>query len=162
MTKTIVGAVVVSVLGLGGAALRAQDGQWPMYSGAYNSHRFSPLTQIDTGNVARLRPLWVYQPPGTGSVECTPIVVNGVMYVTSGPTSVSALDLKSGAQHQPEQAIEVLHVPIAAEREATLPEAERLEEDPIVEGLGALQGTHREVEVIDPDDLGGHVSPPTI
>jgi len=57
---------------------------------------FSPLRQIAVDNVARLRPVWVYQPPGTGSIECTPIVADGVMYVTSGPTSVVALDLRSG------------------------------------------------------------------
>ena len=89
-------AHVALALVFGGATLAAQGGQWLMYSGGYNSHRFSPLTQITPDNVARLRPVWVYQPPGTGSLECTPIVANGVMYVTSGPTSVSALDLKSG------------------------------------------------------------------
>ena len=83
-----IGAVCVPLL--------AQDGQWPMYSGNYSSHRFSPLTQIAVDNVSRLKPVWVYQPPGVGSVECTPVVANGVMYVTSGPTSVVALDLKSG------------------------------------------------------------------
>ena len=60
-----------------------------MYSGSYSSHRFSPLTQITPENVAQLRPVWVYQPPGTGSVESTPVVANGVMYVTSGPTMVA-------------------------------------------------------------------------
>ena len=44
----------------------------------------------------KLRPVWAYQPPGTGSIESTPVVVNGVMYVTAGPTMVAALDLKSG------------------------------------------------------------------
>jgi alcohol dehydrogenase (cytochrome c) len=87
--------VVVAVV-LGVVPLLAQDGQWLTYSGGYNSHRFSPLRQIAVDNVARLRPVWVYQPPGTGSIECTPIVANGVMYVTSGPTSVHALDLRSG------------------------------------------------------------------
>jgi alcohol dehydrogenase (cytochrome c) len=71
-------------------------GQWLTYSGSYQSHRFSPLTQISTENVGRLRPLWVYQPPGTGSLEGTPVVADGVMYVTSGPASVIALDLRSG------------------------------------------------------------------
>ena len=56
----------------------------------------SPLAQISTDNVAKLRPAWVYQPPGMGSIESTPVVANGVMYVTSGPTMVVALDLKSG------------------------------------------------------------------
>ena len=78
------------------APLLAQEGQWLMYSGTYSSHRFSPLQQITTANVARLRPVWVYQPPGTGSIEATPVVANGVMYVTAGPTIVAALDLKSG------------------------------------------------------------------
>ena len=81
---------------LAGAPLLAQEGQWPMYSGSYSSQRFSPLKQISTDNVAKLRPAWVYQPPGTGSVEATPVVANGIMYVTSGPTMVAALDLKSG------------------------------------------------------------------
>jgi alcohol dehydrogenase (cytochrome c) len=74
----------------------AQEGQWTMYSGSYSSHRHSPLTQLTPDNVAKLRPVWVYQPPGFGSVEATPIVANGVMYVTSGPTMVAALDLRSG------------------------------------------------------------------
>src|ERR1700738_1721240 len=74
----------------------AQDGQWLTYSGSSSSHRFSPLTQISSANVGRLRPVWVYQPPGTGSLETTPVVAGGVMYVTSGPTNVAALDLKSG------------------------------------------------------------------
>ncbi|HYU79546.1 MAG TPA: PQQ-binding-like beta-propeller repeat protein, partial [Vicinamibacterales bacterium] len=73
-----------------------EAGDWLMYSGSYASHRFSPLTQISTENVARLKPLWVYQPPGAGSLEGTPIVADGVMYVTSGPATVVALDVRSG------------------------------------------------------------------
>jgi alcohol dehydrogenase (cytochrome c) len=74
----------------------ASNGEWFTYSGTYNGHRFSPLSQITVENVARLRPVWVYQPPGTGPLEGTPIVVDGMMYVTSGPASVVALDLRSG------------------------------------------------------------------
>src|SRR5204862_4023204 len=61
-----------------GRILTAQSGDWLMYSGSYSSHRFSPLAQITTENVARLKPAWVYQPAGTGSLETTPVVVNGV------------------------------------------------------------------------------------
>lgn len=75
---------------------QAVDGQWLMYSGSFSSHRFSPLTEITTGNVAHLRTMWVYQPPGTGTLETTPVVANGVMYATAGPTSISALDVKTG------------------------------------------------------------------
>lgn len=78
------------------APLLAQEGQWLMYSGAYTSHRFSPLRQISVETVSHLGPVWVYQPPGTGSIEATSAVANGVMYVTAGPTIVAALDLKSG------------------------------------------------------------------
>src|SRR5262249_40351239 len=87
--------VVAAVMTLS-AALVAQSGDWLMYSGSYSSHRFSPLTELTPDNVAKLRPVWVYQPPGTGSLEATPVVVNGVMYVTSGPAMVAALDLRSG------------------------------------------------------------------
>src|SRR5262245_45196161 len=72
------------------------DGRWLTYSGSYRSEHFSPLKEISTTNVAGLRPVWVYQPPGTGSLEATPIVAHGMMYVTSGPATVVALDLKTG------------------------------------------------------------------
>jgi len=74
----------------------AEPGQWLMYSGSYRSERFSSLTQISAENVGRLRPVWIYQPPGAGSLEMTPVVADNVMYVTSGPASVVALALKSG------------------------------------------------------------------
>src|SRR2546425_10378899 len=74
----------------------AEPGQWLMYSGSYRSERFSSLTQISTENVGRLRPVWDYQPPGTGSLETTPVVADNIMYVTPGPASVTALALKDG------------------------------------------------------------------
>jgi alcohol dehydrogenase (cytochrome c) len=91
-----VAAVVMWLAPLPAQTSGEQDGQWLMYSGSYSSHRFSPLRQITPENVARLRPLWVYQPQGSGSLETTPLVAGSVMYVTSGPTAVAALDLKSG------------------------------------------------------------------
>src|SRR5256885_349925 len=73
------------------------EGQWLMYSGSYRSDRFSPLAQISPDNVKRLHPVWLYQPPATGALEVTPVVVDGLMYVTAGmPATVVALDLKSG------------------------------------------------------------------
>ena len=78
------------------AADAIRKGEWHTYSGTFDSHRHSPLTQISTTNVASLRPAWLYQPPGTGPLEGTPIVADGAMYVTSGPASVVAVSLKSG------------------------------------------------------------------
>jgi alcohol dehydrogenase (cytochrome c) len=69
--------------------------EWQTYSGAHSGQRFSPLAQITTSNITRLRTAWVYQPPGTFSLEGTPIVSGGIMYVTSGPANVVALDPKS-------------------------------------------------------------------
>ena len=90
-------ATVVAQVSSSRLANNATDaGNWLMYSGTYAAHRFSPLDEISTSNVSRVKPLWVYQPPGVGSLEGTPIVADGVMYVTSGPASVSALDLRSG------------------------------------------------------------------
>src|SRR5262245_306429 len=77
-------------------AQTSSDGNWTTYSGSLSAHRFSTLQQISPSNVARLRPRWVYQPPGTGTLETTPLVVNGVMYVTWGPTAAAALDVHSG------------------------------------------------------------------
>src|SRR5436190_18072517 len=75
----------------------SDDGQWSSYSGSYRSERFSPLRQISRENVKRLRPLWLYQPAGAGTLEVTPVVADGVMYVTTGaPATVVALDLRSG------------------------------------------------------------------
>jgi alcohol dehydrogenase (cytochrome c) len=72
------------------------EGNWLMYSGTYAGHRFSPLDQVTTDNVSRLKAMWAYQPPGAGPLEGTPVVADGVMYVTSGPAVVVALDLRSG------------------------------------------------------------------
>jgi hypothetical protein len=63
---------------------------------SYQAHRFSPLAQITPQNVARLRPAWVYQIEGRGRFESSPLVVDGIMYVTEPPTKVTALDARTG------------------------------------------------------------------
>jgi quinoprotein glucose dehydrogenase len=65
--------------------------------------RYSQLDQINRGNVRRLRPIWTYH---TGelegrvgkTIECTPIVIDGVMYVTTGYLRVVALDAATGKE----------------------------------------------------------------
>ncbi len=68
---------------------------WLTYSGNFASHRFSLLDQIDTATVKNLRVSWVYQ-TSPGLVETTPIVVDGVMYITEPPSTVTALDTRTG------------------------------------------------------------------
>src|SRR5947208_14518840 len=74
----------------------SEPASWLTYSGNYEAHRFSALTQLTPANVAGLKPLWIYQAPETGTVETTPIVVDGVMYVAEPPTIVTALDVRTG------------------------------------------------------------------
>ena len=100
MRRTVAALGAVLLLAVGTAAQRdaasSSPGDWPTYSGTFHAHRYSPLAQITTGNVERLRPVWMYQPAGTGALEGTPIVTNGVMYITSGPANVAAVSVKSG------------------------------------------------------------------
>jgi alcohol dehydrogenase (cytochrome c) len=67
-----------------------------MYGGDYFSSRFSPLTQITPANAKNLSLSWVYQSAVSGSWESTPLVVDGIMYVTQRPNDVVALDAATG------------------------------------------------------------------
>jgi alcohol dehydrogenase (cytochrome c) len=72
-----------------------EPGNWLTYSGDYRSHHYSTLDQITADNVHRLRAKWIYQ-MHRQKVETTPIVVDGVMYVTRPPSDVMALDAETG------------------------------------------------------------------
>jgi len=69
---------------------------WLTYSGNYSSTRFSELTQITPGNVRNLKLQWVYQSPVAGNWQTSPIVVDGVMYITQRLNDVIALDALTG------------------------------------------------------------------
>ena len=69
---------------------------WLTYSGNFQSHRFSSLTQINKTNVAQLKPVWVYQMRDPGKVETTPLVVDGILYISEKPHVVTALDGRTG------------------------------------------------------------------
>ncbi len=76
----------------------AQEPQnWLTYSGNYSGQRYSPLNQVTTGNVNRLQVEWVLQTYTTESFETTPLVVDGVMYLTIGPNIVKAIDARTQA-----------------------------------------------------------------
>jgi alcohol dehydrogenase (cytochrome c) len=70
---------------------------WPTYHGNPGANRYSTLTQIDRGNVARLAPKWIFPLPNAAQVENTPLVVEGLMYV-SNANECWALDAGSGRQ----------------------------------------------------------------
>ena len=68
---------------------------WVTYGGTYTSQRYSQLTQVTAANASRLHAKWVYHVEGTTELEPTPIVANGVMYI-SGFNRVDALDARTG------------------------------------------------------------------
>ncbi|HTL02411.1 MAG TPA: PQQ-binding-like beta-propeller repeat protein, partial [Vicinamibacterales bacterium] len=69
---------------------------WLTYGGDYFSNRYSTLTQITPANVKSLGLAWAYQSPTSGSWETTPLVVDGIMYLTQRPNDVVALDAVTG------------------------------------------------------------------
>ena len=74
----------------------SEPGNWLTYSGNYSAQRYSRLNQINSTNVRRLQPLWVYQARETGGFESSPLVVDGVMYVSEPASGVTALDTLTG------------------------------------------------------------------
>jgi alcohol dehydrogenase (cytochrome c) len=80
--------------------LKAADepGNWLMYSRTYNGWRFSNLNQITTANVKNLRVKWLFQGRHIEKFETTPLVVNGIMYLTRPENAIYALDAATGRQ----------------------------------------------------------------
>jgi len=73
-----------------------EPNNWLTYSGTYMSQRHSRLAQITKANVNRLELKWVFQAQSLQSFEATPLVVDGVMYLTQPPNDVVALDARTG------------------------------------------------------------------
>jgi len=67
-------------------------------NGDYAQSRFFPNKQINVSNVSKLRPAWVFQTEVKDTMETSPIVVNGVMYVTTAFDHVYALDARTGEE----------------------------------------------------------------
>lgn len=73
-----------------------QPQNWLTYGGNYQSQRFSRLAQINAKNVSQLKVAWIYQPSrAVTNVETSPIVVDGIMYLTEPPSTVTAIDART-------------------------------------------------------------------
>ena len=106
MTRWV--AMAAILIGPGVAGLSAQvpyervldaaqtPADWLTYSGNYSSQRYSELDQVTPDNVGDLQLEWVYQSPVSGPWQASPIVVDGVMYLTQRPNDIVALDARSG------------------------------------------------------------------
>lgn len=69
---------------------------WLMYSGTFDSKRHSRLDQVHNRNVRRLELKWTYQLSALDRAETTPLVVDGVMFITEAPSNVIAVDAVTG------------------------------------------------------------------
>ncbi len=77
-------------------AIHRPDRDWLTYSGSYWSTRHSTLHQIDSANVGQLRVGWIHQFDGPPRIEASPLVRNGVMFMSVPPCAVHALDATTG------------------------------------------------------------------
>lgn len=108
LTKTVLWSAAVAIATVGLAARAANVDQayiianaattkdWPTVGLDYAETRFSKLKQIDTTNAKNLGLVWSYDLQSTRGVEATPLVVNGVMYVTGPWSIVHAIDVRTG------------------------------------------------------------------
>jgi alcohol dehydrogenase (cytochrome c) len=75
--------------------LKGPGENWLTYSGSYSGWRYAPGRQVTPQNAGSLVPKWMYHVPDARSMQTTPIVYQGVMYVTNG-NNVYALDARAG------------------------------------------------------------------
>ena len=74
------------------------DGEWLSYGRDYQEQRYSPLTQINRDNINQLDLAWSFKFSTARGMEATPLVHNGVIYISTGWSHVHALDARSGEQ----------------------------------------------------------------
>ena len=75
--------------------VKGPGADWLTYAGTYSGWRYSPLKQVTAENAKNLVPKWVYHVPGARGLRSSPIVYQGVIYITD-TNSVYAIDGRSG------------------------------------------------------------------
>ena len=68
---------------------------WLSYNGDYTGRRYSALREVHAGNVAQLRAQWVFHASSSSNLEVTPVVVDGIMFITAA-NDAFALDAQTG------------------------------------------------------------------
>ncbi len=104
MKRLLLGIALLSIPQSAGAQVpasrlrsaRGDSANWLTYSGDLGGQRYSPLRQITPLNVSTLRPAWIYQATAAGGIQTSPVIVDGVMYLTEFQGHVAALDARSG------------------------------------------------------------------
>ncbi len=103
MRNCLIGLLYLLAINGQADAQALQTVDWPGVGNNPGCMRYSPLDQINRENVSQLKPVWTYHTGElegrTGkTIECTPIVVDGVMYLTTGYLRVVALDAATGKE----------------------------------------------------------------
>src|SRR5215469_2240011 len=108
MNLRSLGAVCLAlVLLFGHGQKRRGSRDWPCYGSDPGGSRYSDLSQINRTNVAKLKVAWIYRTgdvsggttyPRKSEFECTPILVDGILYLTTPFNRVIALDPASGRE----------------------------------------------------------------
>jgi len=78
--------------------LKPDPGDWLMFRRTYDGWGYSPLDQINSGNIGKLRPVWAFSTGMTSGHEAPAIVNNGVMFVSTPGNQVIAIEAKTGRQ----------------------------------------------------------------
>jgi alcohol dehydrogenase (cytochrome c) len=73
------------------------NANWISYNGDYSGRRYSSLTEINPGNLGELRSQWVFHAGNSSRLEVTPLVVDGLMFVTAA-NDASAVDARTGRE----------------------------------------------------------------
>jgi glucose dehydrogenase len=89
---------VTSVTAQRVANANAEPGNWLSHGRTYFEQRFSPLDQINTGNIEQLKLSWFFDFDDYNVVEATPLVVDGRMYVTAAKGKLYAMDAATGEE----------------------------------------------------------------
>lgn len=91
----------VPLSGLSQARLNAADKDsknWLQVNGGYSQNRYFPGSQINTGNVSKLKPAFVFQTQVLESMETAPVVIDGIMFLTTSYNHIHAIDATTGKE----------------------------------------------------------------
>src|ERR1700741_4220379 len=101
MNRSIISIAAITILavslGVASGLAQTADTDWPVFNGTYTGDRYSPLTQIDTKNVATIKEVGRFKIPETLSFQCGPVVIGDTMYITT-VNSTYAADARTGKQ----------------------------------------------------------------
>ncbi len=89
-------ALAISLLIASAAFGQSSRDEWRSYGKNYSGWRYSELNEINTANIAQLRPQWIFQSGVNGKQETTPLVFNNMMYITAPSNHAFALDGLTG------------------------------------------------------------------